>query len=418
MLSLGRLGTKELAASALTTMLCNTTGVFVGQGMASALDTLCSQAYTGSQDKTILGKHLQRAIVNMFLLFIPISLIWSNAQGLFLALGQDPEIAALSGVLARWMIPGLFPLFVGDCLKRFLQAQGIVKPTMYITMLVSPLNMFLQWLLVWSPYQIGIIGAPIATSISNTLIPVLLIIYVGNVQGRECWGGWEWKEALDLNKIYQQVQLGVPGMIMLCAETWAFEIVALAAGLFGDTILAAQTVVLNITSFLYMEYLGLSVAASTRTGNSLGANEPDETRNIAYTGLIVSVLLATLNASALYVFRDSVGYLFTSDPQVIATVASVVPLAALYQISDGLKAVGQGILTGCRHQKTGAIINISAYYLFALPAGLFLAFYYKMGLLGLWTGLTGGLFVVSAVATTIILRLNWEKEAQKAQELL
>jgi multidrug resistance protein, MATE family len=98
--------------------------------MASALDTLCSQAHTGSSDKHALGKHLQRATVIMFVLCIPIAVLWTFTEHLLVLLGQSAEIAKLSGVFTRCMIPGLFPYLIADCLRRYLQAQGItVKVT-------------------------------------------------------------------------------------------------------------------------------------------------------------------------------------------------------------------------------------------------------------------------------------------------
>lgn len=215
--SLGHVGTAELAAIALATMLCNVTGFSVGMGMASALDTLCSQAHTGSNDRFALGKHLQRSIVVIFLISIPISILWTYTEPILLLAGQDPKIANLAGLFTFYMIPGLFPNLVADCLKRYLQAQGIMKPTMYITLLVVPINIFLQWFLVWSPVKIGIIGAPISTSIINILIPLLTICYIKYCEGSESYGGWDWKEALDVKKLIIFIRLGLPGVLMLCA---------------------------------------------------------------------------------------------------------------------------------------------------------------------------------------------------------
>lgn len=122
--TVGHIGTKELAACALTTMLCNVTGYSIGIGMASALDTLCSQAHTGSRDPHALGKHLQRGIVVMAALCFPIAGLWWFAADFLRLMGQDQDIAELSGVFARYAIIGLFPYLVNECMKRYLQAQG------------------------------------------------------------------------------------------------------------------------------------------------------------------------------------------------------------------------------------------------------------------------------------------------------
>lgn len=133
----------------------------MGQGFATALDTLCSQSFTGATDPFAVGKHLQRAIVVSFILSIPISVLWWFTEPIFLFVGQDPAVCSMSATIIRWMIPGLFPNIAGECLRRYLQGQKIMKPSLYVLMIAAPLNIFLQWLLVWSPIGIGLIGSPI-----------------------------------------------------------------------------------------------------------------------------------------------------------------------------------------------------------------------------------------------------------------
>jgi MATE family multidrug resistance protein len=385
--ALGHLGTQYLATIALTTMLCNVTGFSVGAGMATALDTLCSQAFTGSSDPHALGKHLQRAIVIQALLSIPITLLWCYTEPLLLLLGQDPDISRLSGTFALYMIPGLFPYLCSQSIQKYLQAQGIMKAGMWIMVIASPVNAFLQYFLVWSDYGVGAIGAPIATSITNTLLPLMMILYMVFVEGGDCWGGWDWSEALDLSQIWIFVKLGTPGVIMLCSEWWAFEVVALAAGLLGDTVLAAQTVMLNTGSLLYCVPLGLSVASSTKIGNSLGANRPTTARNVAISSYLLALLLASVNCTLLLLVKDQWGYLYSSDPDVVLIVSQVLPLAALFQLNDALGAVGAGVLRGAGRQSIGAMVNLCGYYVFGLPLGALFAFYFHWGLLGLWIGM-------------------------------
>ncbi|KAJ3254629.1 hypothetical protein HK103_007039 [Boothiomyces macroporosus] len=406
--SLGHIGKTYLAASALTTMFCNVTGFSVGLGMSSALDTLCSQSFTGAIDKFSLGKHLQRAIVVEFFLAIPIAILWWFTEPVLLLLGQNPEIARISGLFARFMIPGLFPYLVNSCLQRYLQGQGIMRPSLYILLIASPINIFLQWLLVWSPLKVGPYGAPIATSIVNTLLPLLSMLYIKFVDGGECYGGWEWKEALDLPKIYTVIKLGLPGILMMCSEWWAFEIIALAAGILGDDILAAQTVVLQTCSLCYCVPLGISVATTTRIGNSLGAGKARAAKHIAFTGLAIGLIFAVINSTLLLSFKDVLGYLFTDDVEVVRLVANILPLAALFQLSDSIGATGGG-----------AQINLSGYYIIGLPLGGLLAFKFDYGLLGLWIGITVGLVFVSIIEVIIISwRTDWDTEVEKALKLV
>ncbi|KAI8814609.1 mate-domain-containing protein [Cladochytrium replicatum] len=417
--TLGHLGTKELAAGTLTTMFCNVTGYSVGIGMASALDTLCAQAFTGSSDPTAAGKHLQRGIVVMFFLSFPIAWLWWNTEWLLLLVGQEPELAQIAGIFARYCIFGLFPFLVNECLKRFLQSQGIMFANMVVVLIVSPINIFLQYLLVWSPWLgLGLIGSPIGTSISFALLPIITTLYIKYFEGSGPWGGWELREMFNWNQIWVFLKLGIPSVVMTCSEWWAFEICAIAAGLLGDAALAAQAITLQTCSLTYMIPMGISVATAARVGNALGAQAPNSAKITALTSLLIGLAMASLNATVLLVVRQHWGKLWSTDPVVWDLVAYILPLGAFFQLSDAVGAISGGILRGSGRQDVGAAINLVGYYLVGIPIGLVAAFPLKLGLLGLWIGLTAGLILVSFIQVFIIARLDWKREALRALELV
>ncbi|RKO84704.1 mate-domain-containing protein, partial [Blyttiomyces helicus] len=383
---------------------------------ASALDTLCSQAHTGSADPHALGKHLQRALVVMLFLSFPIAILWCFAEQLLLLLGQDPEIARMSGIFARYALGGLYPYLANECLKRYLQCQGIMKANMFVIMFALPINIFLQWLLVWSPLAIGVIGSPIAVSITFTCLPVFTMLYIKiSGQGADAWGGWDWEEALDMRQILIFLKLGFPGVAMTCSEWWAFEVVALAAGLLGPAVLAAQTILLNTCALTYMLPLGISVSASTRIGNSLGAYLPNLARTSSIASIVIGLAVATFNSTILIAVRNLWGWLWTQDKEVVDLVSILLPLAALFQISDAIGAVAGGVLRGCGRQDIGAYINLTGYYLLGIPISLFCAFRLNFGLFGLWLGLAVGLIFVSVIEIILIARMDWNQQAQRAR---
>uniref|UniRef100_A0A0E0M6Q2 Protein DETOXIFICATION n=1 Tax=Oryza punctata TaxID=4537 RepID=A0A0E0M6Q2_ORYPU len=120
----GHLGELPLATS-----LTNVTGFSLLVGMASALDTLCGQAF-GAGRHRLLGVHKQRAMVVLALVYVPVALIWANAGEILLLVGQDADIAAEAGAYARWTILSLVPYVPLVCHIRFLQAQSVVAPVM------------------------------------------------------------------------------------------------------------------------------------------------------------------------------------------------------------------------------------------------------------------------------------------------
>ena len=137
-----------MAAAALATMFANVTGISLVIGMSTALDTLCSQAHTGSSDPHALGKHLQRGFLIVLLVCIPVVFLWCNTTELLVFAGQDAKLADLSGQYLIHLIPGLFPIAIAECLKRYLQSQAIMNAPLFILIILSPVNVLLQYLLV------------------------------------------------------------------------------------------------------------------------------------------------------------------------------------------------------------------------------------------------------------------------------
>ncbi|RKP24916.1 mate-domain-containing protein [Syncephalis pseudoplumigaleata] len=412
--SLGHLGASELAASALGTMYNSVTGWSVALGMATALDTLGSQAFTASRDPYALGVYLQRAMLILLVMSVPIAVIWWFAEGILLALGQNPELSALSSLFIRWSLPSLIPYLMFECMKRYLQAQGIMHAGTYILMITSPINVLANYLLVWwPPISLGFIGAPIATSFTHWLNLLLSVLYVRYVQGGACWGGFS-RDAL--RNWGQFLRLGLAGMALICSEWWAFEVVALAAGYLGTIPLAAQSVVLTSATITYMIPAGISITACNRIGNALGRKHANRAKLATHGALLLALAVSTFNTSLILVFKDDWGYLFNSDPEVVALVSKILPIAALFQIGDVFGGVGGGILRGTGQQHLGAYLTMFGYYTVSLPVGIYLTFVLDMGLAGLWWGLCVALFIVAAGEVWAILRLDWDEQVVRCQE--
>ncbi|KAK9716943.1 ethionine resistance protein [Basidiobolus ranarum] len=412
--SLGHLGANELAVAALANMFASVTCWSVSIGISTALDTLGSQAYTGSEDPHALGIYLQRAIGIMGVIFVPISCLWWNAEYLLLWLRQDPELAALAGQFLKCLLPGAFPFVCFECIKRYLQAQGIMHASTYVLLIASPINMMTNYLFVWrEPFKLGFIGAPLATSCTYIMMLSMLILYIKFVAGGDAWGGWNKKA---LQGWWPFLKLALPGTIMICCEWWAFQVSGLAAAYFGTIALAAQSIVLTSCSLFFTIPIGISIAASNRVGNLLGANRPNHARLVANCSLVLALLFGLFNSTILFSLRNRWGYLFNDDEKVIALVAKVLPIGAMFQIFDGLAGVTGGVLRGQGKQKIGAYLNIVAYYLIALPIGYWLAFTLNWELPGIWWGLLFALAFVAIGQLISILYTNWHEEARKSRE--
>ncbi|KAJ3025446.1 UNVERIFIED_CONTAM: hypothetical protein HDU68_007130 [Siphonaria sp. JEL0065] len=239
--AVSQFGIVPLASMALATLFVNVTGYSLIVGFGASIDTLCSQAY-----------------------------------GEYLAGGQE-------GV-----------------------GKGIMSSQMKIVVFVSPINFLLQYIFNFSRFRIGNEGegAPVALTICHSLICVMLLLYARFIEGDDACGGYEWSAIRNYRKLSTAARLGVSGILMTCSEWWAYEVVALFAGILGPSYLVAQTILLSAASWAYTIPLGVSIASSTRIGNALGSGFPDNARVSAFVAVGFGFLIAGVNSGILVLCKN------------------------------------------------------------------------------------------------------------------
>ncbi|KAF8909267.1 MOP flippase [Gymnopilus junonius] len=415
----GRLGPNELSVAAFSLMLAFVTGWCVALGGTTALDTLGSQSFTGGSRKTDLSIHFQRCVIILWTLLIPVCLLWAFIEPVLLAFGQPAPLSRDVQRFLRVLIIGA-PGYVGfESLKKYLQCQGIMGASTTILIIVFPINIALNIFFVhYTP--LGLLGSPYAVSVTYWLCFIFLGIltsFSSAHQRNGTWGGLQVSTVLDLGSCLEFLKLALPGILMVGTEWAAFEIVALAAGRLGEIPLAAQSIIMTTDQILNTLPFGIGIAASTRVGNLIGARSPSGAKIAAHTSALLSVVVGSAVMSVLLASKDIYGFLFSDDADVANLVGKVMPLVASFQVADGLAGSCGGVLRGQGRQHLGAIFNIIAYYILALPMGITMAFKYDLGLQGLWIGQVIALFLVGLGEYCVVwLGTDWDKEVQKSVE--
>ncbi|KAG5022165.1 hypothetical protein JHK85_018507 [Glycine max] len=389
----GHLDELLLASTSLATSFVNATGFNVLMGMSSALDTFCGQAY-GAKQFHMLGVHTQGAMLVLTLVTIPLSIIWVFLGPILVALHQDKEIAAHAQLYARYLIPSLSANGLLRCITKFLQTQNIVFPMVLATGLTSFLHFFLCWVLV-QKVGLGIKGSAIAICISNWFNTIILALYIKlSPSCKTTWTGFS-KESL--HNIPKFLKLAFPSTLMVCLESWTFEIMVLLSGALPDAKL--QTSMLSIC---------------TRISNELGAGSP----KAAYLAVKVTMFLASavgiLEFASLMILWRVWGRVFTNVHEVVKYVTSMMPLVASSTFIDSIQTAFQGVARGCGWQKLGAYVNLGSYYFLGVPFSVVSAFVFHMKGQGLFLGILIALTVQVVCFLLVTLRANWEKEAKKA----
>ncbi|XP_078429258.1 protein DETOXIFICATION 16-like [Wolffia australiana] len=412
----GHLGELPLSGAAMATSFANVTGFSVLLGMASALDTLCGQAY-GAKKYNSLGIHLQRAMVVVLLATVPLSLIWASTSQLLVGLGQQPDIAMEAGKYARWMIPGLAAYGLTQCQLRFLQTQNLVAPMAMICGATALLHVPLCWVLVFRT-GLGASGAAMATSISHWCNFLFLVFYV-RFSGRceMTWTGFS-LEALHGNGIYKFVGLAAPSAAMICLEYWSFEMVVLLSGFLPNPQLETSVLSISLSTMwmVYMVPTGLGSAASIRVANELGAGNATAARMAVRAVLIIVTTEGLLVAGATLLLRNIWGYLYSKEHDVTDYVAAMMPILAVSDFMDGIQCALSGAVRGCGWQKACSLLNLGAYYMVGLPSSVVFAFLLQAGGKGLWLGIICALCVQVSVLLGMILTTNWDHEVGASLE--
>ncbi|CAN9471866.1 unnamed protein product [Alternaria alternata] len=333
----GHIGTDELGAVSLATMTANITGLAIYEGLATSLDTLCAQAY-GSGRKTMVGLHLQRMILFMLAVTIPIGAIWLCSGWILAALVPEKAIAHLAGYYLSLLLAGAPGYAIFEAGKRFTQAQGLFNASLFVLLIATPINIALNYVFVFV-LDWDLTGAALATVISNNLLPLLLWIYVYfvNPSSLECWGGFTKAAFTNWGPM---AKLAVPGIVMVETEWLAFDILTFSTSYLSTAHLAAQSIVMTLAVAIYHVPFSVGVAVSTRLGNLIGAGSLSAARTATKTYVLTFLAIGLIDFAFLTACRNILPKAFTSDPEVVSIVATVLPLLAAFQFADSTTALG------------------------------------------------------------------------------
>ena len=408
-----RVGIEALAAVAIASTWAWSSGS-LAQGIVQGMDPLVSQAY-GQGDGEAMALALQRGLVVAGTVSIPLALVWMSTETLLTAFGQDPTVAALAQdyMLARLPSALGFNLFLA--LRQYLAARTLTRPAMWAMFLSNILNVFLNWVFIFGNLgapAMGLVGAGVATGLTNIVLPVFLWLWILRFRLHEgAWRRWD-ARSFSLTGIGRFLTLGVPVGIQLALEANAFTVAMVMVGWMGVVELGAHQVVMNMASFTFMLPLDISVGASTRAGNLIGAGDASGLRVVCRVGLLMGAGVMAIFAVCFVVFRETLPSLYTKDASIVALAAVLLPIAGAFQIFDGVQVVGAGLMRGMGRPQAGAIVNLIGFYALGLPLAYVLAFPMGLGMVGIWWGLAAALGAVAILLVTWVARTNQKPLAE------
>ncbi|XP_038723059.1 protein DETOXIFICATION 12-like isoform X2 [Tripterygium wilfordii] len=395
MMMSGHLGELSLSSAAIAVSLSGVTGFSVLLGMASALETLCGQAY-GARQYHKLGTQTYTAMFSLILVCLPLSLIWINMGKILVLIGQDSEISREAGRFTTWLVPGLFAYAILQPLIRFFQMQSLIFPMFLISIITVCLHIPLCWVLVFMS-RLENHGAAFALSISLWLNVIFLGLYM---KFSSACAKTRAPISMELFRgVGEFFHFAIPSAAMICLEWWSYELLVLLSGLLPNPQL--ETSVLSVC---------------TRISNELGAGHPESARIVVYALMFLAVIETTIVSSTIFASRHVFGYTFSNEKEVVDYVTVMSTFICISIILDSLQGVLSGVARGCGWQRTGAYINLAAFYLCGIPCAAMLGFWANLGGKGLWMGIQIGAFTQTILLFIVTGCTNWEKQANKARE--
>lgn len=410
-LMMGWYGIPELAALSLAGPIFYIVFIF-GSGFAWAVMPMVASYAANDDDRQI--RRVTRMGLWLSILFGALALpLFFTFDTVFLSLGQEGEVSRLAGVYMSIMGFGMIPAILVMVLKSYLSALELTRAILIATLGAVGLNIVVNYMFIfghWGAPELGVAGAGFASLFSNAFSFVALALYaVWRRPDHELFRNFHRPDWEAFGEVFR---LGWPIGATSVAEVALFAAATVMMGWVGTIALAAHGIALNIASITFMIHVGLSQAITVRVGKAWGREDRETLRIASIAGILLSLAAAVLIAVAFLAFPNPLigAFVDPSEPQrgeILTMGASLLAVAALFQLVDSGQVMALGMLRGVRDTRVPMVMAIISYWLIGLPVSYILGFTFDLGGVGIWLGLTMGL----AAACLLMQARFWRRYA-------
>jgi len=387
-------------------------------GILIPLGATISQLFGAENSEEIANTVIQGLWLSQ--IFGLLSILFLSNTHLFLyRFGYEEEVIRIAIDYLRalcWGIPAIYAFLV---LRMFTEGLSITRPTMYFSIIGLGFKIILNYILMFGKFDypaLGTAGAGWATSLSSWIMLIIFFLYFTKSQLL-----FKYRRLFVFrmpNWLYfrEILRIGVPHGCGVAAETGLFTAVSLMMATFGVTAIAGHQIAINVASLTFMVPMGLSIAISIRVGLAKGKSNFKEAQYIGRVGVLLCTLLMSFAALVFILVPELIVKFYTDDLHVKKQAISLLFMAAIFQISDGMQVGALGALRGLKDTKVPFITNVFAYWGIGLPFAYILGLIYKIGPEGMWFGLIIGLSIAAVlhswrfnIITRRLFCLNYSK---------
>lgn len=405
----GKLGAVPLAASSLGNSLTFIV-LIIAIGNSIAVTPLVA-ILVGAKKFEECGVYFRQSLlVNLIMAAITYGLIIVGVNYLYL-LNQPPDVQAQAQ--SYMIIIGLstIPLMIFQTYKQFIEGLSVMRPAMIITISANLVNVFANWVLIFGNLgmpRLELDGAGWATFTSRLFMALALMFFVmKNKKFKQYDVNFHFR-GINVKVIKRILSVGLPSGFQYFFEVGAFSFAVIMIGWIGANELAAHQIAISLASISFMGVLGISQAGSILVGNGVGEQSIVKVRRAGFTSVVLGMLWMSIAGVLFISLHNILPLLYIKDKIVVEIASQLLIIAALFQLSDGIQAVGIGILRGLTDVKGPTLITFIAYWIISLPIGYLFGFTLELGVIGIWIGLLIGL-TCSAILLT--LRFNYKSRS-------
>ncbi|MGY3714527.1 MATE family efflux transporter [Sutcliffiella cohnii] len=369
--------------------------VYTGlSGILLSITPIVAQLVGGKKGEEVSNSVTQGLYVSIIMSLIVICLGAIVLNPILNVMTLENEVRHVAKYYLIALSFGIFPLFAYSVVRSFIDALGHTRISMIITLLSLPINVLLNYVLIFGKLglpSLGGIGAGIASALTYWLILIISLFIVLKYQPFAVYGILKSWVPIQFNKWKEILLIGVPIGLSIFFETSIFSAVTLLMSAFDTITIAAHQVALNFASFLYMIPLSISMALTILVGFEVGAKRWKDARQYTFLGISIAVIFSSILAIFLFFLREEIASLYTKDTDVLLLTTVFLIYALFFQLSDAIAAPIQGALRGYKDVNAAFYLALISYWVIGLPIGFILANFTELGAFGYWVGLIVGL---------------------------
>ncbi len=399
----GRLGTRDLASVAVGSSVWMVVFLF-GLGALMAMSPTAAHAFGAGRNADV-GVYMRQCLWLSQALALLAMLMLAQAGPVLHAVGVDPSVIPLTAGYLDAIAWGLPAMYAYLSLRFMSEGVGWTRPIMYAALLGLVVNVFGNWVFMYGKLgfpAMGAVGCGVASALSMWAMFGLMAVYVATQKHYRPFALAAGFEPPNAARLRDLLGLGLPIAVSIVSEAGLFSAVAVLMATLGATAVAAHQIAMNFAATMFMVPLAVHSALTIRVGHALGRGEPELARHIGVIGIVMCGGLMMLSALMLLLFRAEIAAFYTGDSEVLPLAVSLLTMAMIFQVSDGLQVGAAGALRGFKDTRIPMLINFGCYWLAAFPLAWYLGVKKGMGPQAVWIALILGLSL-----TAVFLNLRF-----------